>query len=83
MAGGGLSRRKGAPSTPRPACVSPPDRCAVALDAWMFPLENTLYPKVAKPVLFVNTESFQTADSIAKMKRIIATSNESKIITIL
>ncbi|KAJ6663435.1 hypothetical protein lerEdw1_009514 [Lerista edwardsae] len=58
-------------------------KCAVALDAWMFPLENTLYPKVTKPVLFVNTESFQTADSIDKMKRILSTSDESKIITIL
>lgn len=58
-------------------------KCAVALDAWMFPLENTLYPKVTKPILFVNTESFQTAVSIDKMKRISTTSKESKIITIL
>nr|XP_060640441.1 platelet-activating factor acetylhydrolase 2, cytoplasmic [Anolis sagrei ordinatus] len=58
-------------------------KCAVALDAWMFPLENSLYPKVTKPVLFVNTESFQTPESVTKMKKISATSNESKIITIL
>ncbi|XP_053122667.1 platelet-activating factor acetylhydrolase 2, cytoplasmic isoform X2 [Hemicordylus capensis] len=58
-------------------------KCAVALDAWMFPVENKLYPKVTKPVLFVNTESFQTAESVAKMKWICSTSNESKIITIL
>ncbi|XP_026531807.1 platelet-activating factor acetylhydrolase 2, cytoplasmic [Notechis scutatus] len=58
-------------------------KCAVALDAWMFPLENSVYPKVTKPVLFINTESFQTAESVAKMKKINATSSESKIITIL
>uniref|UniRef100_A0A8D0AZN8 Platelet-activating factor acetylhydrolase n=1 Tax=Salvator merianae TaxID=96440 RepID=A0A8D0AZN8_SALMN len=58
-------------------------KCAIALDAWMFPLENTLYPKVTKPVLFINTESFQTADSVAKMKKISSTSSETKIITIL
>ncbi|XP_042296916.1 platelet-activating factor acetylhydrolase 2, cytoplasmic [Sceloporus undulatus] len=58
-------------------------KCAVALDAWMFPLENSLYPKVTKPVLFVNTESFQTAESVAKMKKISATNSETKIITIL
>ncbi|XP_062996167.1 platelet-activating factor acetylhydrolase 2, cytoplasmic [Elgaria multicarinata webbii] len=58
-------------------------KCAVALDAWMFPLENSLYPKVTKPVLFVNTEEFQTEESVAKMKKIATTSNESKIITIL
>lgn len=58
-------------------------RCAVALDAWMFPLENSLYPKVAKPVLFVNTETFQTVDSVAKMKKICSLNNDTKIITIL
>ncbi|XP_054855788.1 platelet-activating factor acetylhydrolase 2, cytoplasmic [Eublepharis macularius] len=58
-------------------------KCAVALDAWMFPLENSLYPKVTKPVLFVNTETFQTVDSVAKMKRICSTNDETKIITIL
>ncbi|XP_061452226.1 platelet-activating factor acetylhydrolase 2, cytoplasmic [Rhineura floridana] len=58
-------------------------KCAVALDAWMFPLENSLYPKVAKPVFFVNTESFQTEESVAKMKKISSTSKETKIITIL
>ncbi|KAF7242502.1 Platelet-activating factor acetylhydrolase 2, cytoplasmic [Varanus komodoensis] len=58
-------------------------KCAVALDAWMFPLENSLYPKVTKPVLFVNTEAFQTAESVAKMKKIATTSSETKIITIL
>ncbi|XP_028594622.2 platelet-activating factor acetylhydrolase 2, cytoplasmic [Podarcis muralis] len=58
-------------------------KCAVALDAWMFPLENSVYPKVTKPVLFVNTESFQTAESVAKMKKISAVSKETKVITIL
>ncbi|XP_007428128.1 platelet-activating factor acetylhydrolase 2, cytoplasmic [Python bivittatus] len=58
-------------------------KCAIALDAWMFPLENSVYPKVTKPVLFINTESFQTAESVAKMKKITTTSSETKIITIL
>uniref|UniRef100_A0A8B9TC05 Platelet-activating factor acetylhydrolase n=1 Tax=Anas platyrhynchos TaxID=8839 RepID=A0A8B9TC05_ANAPL len=38
--------------------------------AWMFPLENTLYPEVPRPVLFINAEKFQTPESIAKMKRL-------------
>ncbi|XP_038233670.1 platelet-activating factor acetylhydrolase 2, cytoplasmic isoform X1 [Dermochelys coriacea] len=58
-------------------------KCAVALDAWMFPLKNDLYPKVTKPVLFINTEKFQTAESVAKMKRLRSRNRQTKIITIL
>ncbi|NXG55337.1 PAFA2 acetylhydrolase, partial [Hemiprocne comata] len=61
----------------------PSFRCAVALDAWMFPLENSLYPEVPKPVLFINTEEFQTPDSVAKMKRLSSRNSQTKIITIL
>ncbi|KAM6043924.1 platelet-activating factor acetylhydrolase 2, cytoplasmic isoform 2-T3 [Theristicus caerulescens] len=61
----------------------PSFRCAVALDAWMFPLENALYSAVPKPVLFINTEKFQTPESVAKMKRLSSRNSQTKIITIL
>ncbi|KFQ33842.1 Platelet-activating factor acetylhydrolase 2, cytoplasmic, partial [Mesitornis unicolor] len=57
--------------------------CAVALDAWMFPLDNSLYPEVPKPVLFINAEKFQTPESVAKMKRLSSRNSQTKIITIL
>ncbi|XP_051892184.1 platelet-activating factor acetylhydrolase 2, cytoplasmic-like isoform X2 [Pristis pectinata] len=58
-------------------------RCAVALDSWMFPLAEDIYSKDLSPVFCINSEKFQTQDSIAKMKRLQSTNNDLKIITIL
>ncbi|XP_063033584.1 platelet-activating factor acetylhydrolase 2, cytoplasmic isoform X3 [Melospiza melodia melodia] len=58
-------------------------RCAVALDAWMFPLENLLYPEVPSPVLFINTEHFQSPESAAKMRSLSSRNSQTRIVTVL
>ncbi|NXA41436.1 PAFA2 acetylhydrolase, partial [Eudromia elegans] len=57
--------------------------CAVALDAWMFPLEHARYPEVSKPVLFINNENFQTPESVTRMKRLSSRNGDTKLVTIL
>ncbi|XP_063810831.1 platelet-activating factor acetylhydrolase 2, cytoplasmic-like [Pseudophryne corroboree] len=58
-------------------------RCAVVLDPWMFPLEDTCYPNIQKPILSINTENFQTNQSVQKIKRLNSLGAELKYLTVL
>ncbi|XP_018419148.1 PREDICTED: platelet-activating factor acetylhydrolase 2, cytoplasmic-like [Nanorana parkeri] len=57
-------------------------RCAVVLDAWMFPLEDTCYQHIQKPVLSINTETFQTNQSIKKMMTLNSEGAELTYLTV-
>ncbi|XP_041043220.1 platelet-activating factor acetylhydrolase isoform X2 [Carcharodon carcharias] len=58
-------------------------QCGVALDAWMFPLEDEIHTKVQKPILFINSEKFQWVVNILKMKKLDSNTVQRKMITIM
>ncbi|XP_075051652.1 platelet-activating factor acetylhydrolase 2, cytoplasmic-like [Mixophyes fleayi] len=58
-------------------------RCAVVLDPWMFPLEDTCFQNIQKPILSINTENFQTNQSVQKLKRLNSLGSELKYLTVL
>ncbi|XP_015743317.1 platelet-activating factor acetylhydrolase isoform X1 [Python bivittatus] len=57
-------------------------QCGIALDAWMFPLSDEVYPKIHQPLLFINSEKFQWAVNILEMKKLNCKGRERKMITI-
>uniref|UniRef100_A0AAY5KHM1 Platelet-activating factor acetylhydrolase n=1 Tax=Esox lucius TaxID=8010 RepID=A0AAY5KHM1_ESOLU len=60
-------------------------RCGIALDAWMFPLDDEIYVRVKQPVFFINSEKFQWAGNIMRMRKLesSSTSMHRKMITIM
>ncbi|XP_006120742.1 platelet-activating factor acetylhydrolase isoform X2 [Pelodiscus sinensis] len=57
-------------------------KCGIALDAWMLPLDDEVYPRVHQPLLFINSEKFQWATNVLKMKKLDSSDTERKMITI-
>ncbi|XP_054051348.1 platelet-activating factor acetylhydrolase isoform X1 [Rissa tridactyla] len=58
-------------------------RCGIALDAWMLPVGDDIYQNsVQQPLLFINSEKFQWADNILKMKKLGSNDANKKMITI-
>ncbi|XP_046877623.1 platelet-activating factor acetylhydrolase [Hypomesus transpacificus] len=57
-------------------------RCGIALDAWMFPLDDEIYPRVKQPIFFINSEKFQWAGNISRMKKLDSAVIQRKMITI-
>ncbi|KAM3849323.1 platelet-activating factor acetylhydrolase-like [Diretmus argenteus] len=56
--------------------------CGIALDAWMFPLDDEIYPRVKQPIFFINSEKFQWAGNISRMRKLDSALIQRKMITI-
>lgn len=57
-------------------------RCGIALDAWMFPLGDEVYPRIPQPLFYINSEQFQYRENIEKMEQSCLPGKERKMITI-
>uniref|UniRef100_A0A1A8FSZ2 Platelet-activating factor acetylhydrolase n=1 Tax=Nothobranchius korthausae TaxID=1143690 RepID=A0A1A8FSZ2_9TELE len=57
-------------------------KCGVALDAWMFPLNDEIFPRVKQPIFFINSEKFQWAGNISRMRQLDSAVIQRKMITI-
>lgn len=57
-------------------------KCGIALDAWMFPLDDEIFPRVKQPIFFINSEKFQWAGNISRMKKLDSALIQRKMITI-
>ncbi|XP_076873576.1 platelet-activating factor acetylhydrolase [Brachyhypopomus gauderio] len=56
--------------------------CGVALDTWMFPLSDEIFPSVKQPLFFINSDKFQWAGNVARMKKLDSEIIPRKMITI-
>ncbi|XP_075994766.1 platelet-activating factor acetylhydrolase isoform X2 [Genypterus blacodes] len=57
-------------------------KCGVALDSWMFPLDDEIFPRVKQPIFFINSEKFQWAGNISRMRKLDSALIPRKMITI-
>ncbi|XP_006793028.1 platelet-activating factor acetylhydrolase isoform X1 [Neolamprologus brichardi] len=57
-------------------------KCGVALDSWMTPLDDEIFPRVKQPIFFINSEKFQWAGNISRMKKLDSAVIQRKMITI-
>ncbi|XP_039981622.1 platelet-activating factor acetylhydrolase [Xiphias gladius] len=57
-------------------------KCGIALDAWMFPLDDKTFPQVKQPIFFINSEKFQWAGNISRIRKLDSAIIQRKMITI-
>ncbi|RWS28482.1 platelet-activating factor acetylhydrolase 2: cytoplasmic-like protein [Leptotrombidium deliense] len=47
-------------------------KVGVCLDAWMYPISKETFESLCQPILFVNSEKFQSKESLRKIKEIVS-----------
>nr|XP_020443829.1 platelet-activating factor acetylhydrolase isoform X2 [Monopterus albus]XP_020443830.1 platelet-activating factor acetylhydrolase isoform X2 [Monopterus albus] len=57
-------------------------KCGIALDSWMLPLDDEIFPQVKQPIFFINSEKFQWAGNINRMRKMDSAITQRKMITI-
>ncbi|XP_030201051.1 platelet-activating factor acetylhydrolase [Gadus morhua] len=57
-------------------------KCGIALDVWMTPLDEEIFPKVKQPIFFINSEKFHWAGNISQIKKLDSAGIQRKMITI-
>ncbi|XP_037541182.1 platelet-activating factor acetylhydrolase [Nematolebias whitei] len=57
-------------------------KCGIALDAWMVPLDENIFPRVKQPIFFINSEKFQWAGNISRIRKLDSAVVQRKMITI-
>ncbi|KAA0708449.1 Platelet-activating factor acetylhydrolase [Triplophysa tibetana] len=57
-------------------------KCGVALDTWMLPLDEEIFPSIKQPIFFINSEKFQWIGNIMRMKKLDSAVIPRKMITI-
>ena len=47
-------------------------RCGLALDSWLFPVEEeSLEKSLDRPLVFINIDTFQWPENVAKMMKLV------------
>ncbi|XP_063079532.1 platelet-activating factor acetylhydrolase isoform X2 [Engraulis encrasicolus] len=57
-------------------------KCGVALDTWMAPIDEEIFPRVKQPIFFINSEKFQWGGNIARIRKLDSAYIPRKMITI-
>ena len=56
-------------------------KCGICLDAWLFSLGEEAYENIDKPILFINSYSFQWSKNVKRIQRVVS-GNKGKFLIV-